>query len=148
MTGLRRWAARAVVASFAAAVVVAFLFTFFIPLPHRLAHPPGRHGCTDFRRDAPLREGDSEHTGLGIVLRCRETGSAVYLFDLRAPRYFLMLTTTTGAFAVRLELLNLNAGRQYVSTLTEIDPAVAPGLTKAERDTVAADIAVRGGLTG
>jgi len=148
MAFLRRWARSILLLVVAAGLLVVCAFTFVIPLPQSVADAPAGHGCADFRRDFPLRQQDTADTGFGIVQQCRDAGSREYLFQLRGSRYFFLLTTTTGAFAVRVEYFNLDAGRQYVSTVTEVDPDDAPGLSRAERDQVRAGIAARGGLTG
>jgi hypothetical protein len=148
MSLLRRRARGLLLLVVAVGVLVVCVFTVVVPLPQSVTHAPAGHGCADFRRDFPARQGDTAETGFGIVQQCREAGSSEYLFQLRGSRYFFLLTTTTGVFAVRVEYLNLDAGRQYVSTVTEVEPRDVPGLSRAERDQVRAGIAARGGLTG
>lgn len=119
----------------AAVLFAACILGLVLPLPVRGIEG---HGCNDVPTGFALRH-------YGVVAGCRQLRATTHVLDGRHPNVFLLLETETGLVALRIDYDQLDMGRQYVSQAQELTPGQAPGLSRSERDRLAADLAARGG---
>lgn len=80
------------------------------------------------------------------ILTCRVTGSRIHLVGGVDVDLYTLLSTGTGEFCLGVDYRNTAAGRQYISTVREVDADGCDGLTGTERSRLRHDVRARGGI--
>jgi hypothetical protein len=114
----------------------------------RLDYASGRDGCANVPMApavTPQTHPDSYRWPYGAVHACRVLDVVVPLFGEIDVSFNVLLETDTGLTVLRLEYLNVDAGRQYSVRGVELEPTGA-GLSADEVARVRSAIADRGGL--
>jgi hypothetical protein len=81
----------------------------------------------------------------GQVESCRSLKERGHLLGDADATAYVLLQTSTGRVALKIDYSDLSKGRQYVAKAAELTPEQAPSLTEAEKQDLARDIRSRGG---
>lgn len=90
--------------------------------------------------------GEAQNWPYGDVRSCRlldRKGHVVGSVDVTA---YVLLDTSSGEVALKIDYSNVDFGRQYVSKASEVGADDARGLNSNQRRTLEHDIAARGGV--
>jgi hypothetical protein len=113
----------------------------------RIRYAPAHDGCRNVPMAptvTPQTHPDSYGWPYGAVYACRVLDVVVPLFGDIDVSYNVLLETDTGPAVLRMDYFNTDAGRQYVTWGTELEPAGA-GLSGDEVARVRRAITDRGG---